>query len=150
MLIDVLHLTWRQGRRLVVIVIGTTVVLVGIALLVLPGPAFIVIPAGLAILATELIWARRLLLRIKQQTQEFGEMLIGRQGNGARPPAWGNCGEKPDSAANADDSGTSQEEKRHSSTGSSSVRPCDESQPHRPDDEPANEMVSEGCPNVSP
>jgi hypothetical protein len=40
-------------KRVIVSVIGATVVLIGIALLVLPGPAFIVIPVGLAILATE-------------------------------------------------------------------------------------------------
>jgi tellurite resistance protein TerC len=41
------------------------VVLIGIALIVLPGPAFIVIPIGLAILATEFAWARRALARAK-------------------------------------------------------------------------------------
>lgn len=42
--------------------------LFGVALIVLPGPAFIVIPAGLAILATEFLWARRLLKQVKQRT----------------------------------------------------------------------------------
>jgi hypothetical protein len=45
-------------RKLIVAVIGVTVVLFGVALIVLPGPAFIVIPVGLAILATEFAWAR--------------------------------------------------------------------------------------------
>ena len=39
-------------RRVIVSVVGATVLLIGVALLVLPGPAFIVIPIGLAILAT--------------------------------------------------------------------------------------------------
>jgi len=43
----------------------------GIALIVLPGPAVIVIPLGLAILATEFFWARRLLRRIKQDTRRL-------------------------------------------------------------------------------
>ena len=43
-------------KRVIVSVIGATVLLTGIALLVLPGPAFIVIPVGLAILATEYAW----------------------------------------------------------------------------------------------
>jgi tellurite resistance protein TerC len=51
----------------VVAVIGTTVLLVGVAMIVLPGPAFLVIPAGLAILATEFVWARRLLQRVKDR-----------------------------------------------------------------------------------
>jgi uncharacterized protein (TIGR02611 family) len=53
-------------RRVIVSVVGATVVLIGIALLVLPGPAFIVIPLGLAILATEYAWARRWLKRVRQ------------------------------------------------------------------------------------
>jgi uncharacterized protein (TIGR02611 family) len=48
-------------RRLAVAIIGGTVVVIGIAMIVLPGPAVVVIPAGLAILATEFPWARRLL-----------------------------------------------------------------------------------------
>jgi uncharacterized protein (TIGR02611 family) len=53
-------------RRVIVSVIGATVLLIGVALLVLPGPAFIVIPVGLAILATEYAWARRWLKKVRQ------------------------------------------------------------------------------------
>ena len=53
-------------RRIIVSVIGGTVLLIGIALLVLPGPAFIVIPIGLAILATEYAWARNWLRKVRQ------------------------------------------------------------------------------------
>ena len=52
-------------RRFVVAIVGFTVLLIGVALLVLPGPAFIVIPLGLAILATEFVWARALLKRAR-------------------------------------------------------------------------------------
>jgi hypothetical protein len=52
-------------RKLIIAVIGGTVVLIGIALIVLPGPAFIVIPIGLAILATEFAWAQNALARAK-------------------------------------------------------------------------------------
>jgi len=52
-------------KRVIVSVIGATVLLIGIALLILPGPAFIVIPVGLAILATEYAWARRWLRKIR-------------------------------------------------------------------------------------
>ena len=51
------------GRKVIIAMIGTTVLVIGIVLIVLPGPAFIVIPIGLAILATEFIWARRLIER---------------------------------------------------------------------------------------
>ena len=53
-------------RRVIVSVVGVTVLLIGIALLVLPGPAFVVIPVGLAILATEYAWARRWLRKVRQ------------------------------------------------------------------------------------
>ena len=52
-------------RRVIVSVVGVTVLLIGIALLVLPGPAFVVIPVGLAILATEYAWARRWLRKVR-------------------------------------------------------------------------------------
>jgi len=65
-------------RKLIISVIGTTVVLIGIALLVLPGPAVIVIPAGLAILATEFIWARKLLNKMKSEAARLGSKLVGR------------------------------------------------------------------------
>ena len=58
--------TLRVAKRIVVAVIGGTVTLLGIALIVLPGPAFIVIPIGLSILATEFLWARRWLKKIRQ------------------------------------------------------------------------------------
>jgi uncharacterized protein (TIGR02611 family) len=53
-------------RRIIVSVVGATVLLIGIALLILPGPAFIVIPIGLAILATEYAWARHWLKKVRQ------------------------------------------------------------------------------------
>jgi tellurite resistance protein TerC len=56
----------RAARRLTILIVGLTVVLIGIALIILPGPAFIVIPAGLCILAIEFAWARRLLDRAKK------------------------------------------------------------------------------------
>jgi tellurite resistance protein TerC len=53
-------------RRAAVAVVGFSVLLVGIAMIVLPGPAFIVIPLGLAILATEFVWAAKLLKKAKE------------------------------------------------------------------------------------
>jgi len=55
----------RHARRLVIAVVGVSVVVIGLAMVVLPGPAIVVIPAGIAILATEFAWARRLLRDVK-------------------------------------------------------------------------------------
>jgi hypothetical protein len=52
-------------RKLIVAVIGGTIVLIGIAMILLPGPAVIVIPVGLGVLATEFAWARRLVRRTR-------------------------------------------------------------------------------------
>jgi tellurite resistance protein TerC len=64
----------RIARKLAVTVIGVSVLMFGLALIVLPGPAFIVIPMGLSILATEYLWARRLLRHVKARaTQVLGQ-----------------------------------------------------------------------------
>lgn len=57
--------TYIALRRAVVLIVGVSIVIVGAIMIVTPGPAIIVIPAGLALLATEFIWARRLLERMK-------------------------------------------------------------------------------------
>jgi uncharacterized protein (TIGR02611 family) len=72
---------WNAGnikvvRRVIVSVVGVTVLLIGIALLVLPGPAFVVIPVGLAILATEYAWARRWL---KKARRIASDLISGRE-----------------------------------------------------------------------
>lgn len=54
----------KTVKRVIVSVVGATVLLIGVALLILPGTAFIVIPVGLAILASEYAWARRWLKKI--------------------------------------------------------------------------------------
>ena len=59
----------RRARRLIVAVVGSAIVLMGLAMVVLPGPAFIVIPLGLGILAIEFEWARQLLRKVKDKWQ---------------------------------------------------------------------------------
>ena len=63
--------TLDQARRLIVIVSGFTVLVAGVAMIVLPGPALVVIPLGLMILATEFIWARKLLVTVKERIQRM-------------------------------------------------------------------------------
>lgn len=60
----VLATAYRQVQRVFVFVAGTTLVLVGVALLVLPGPGLLTIAGGLALLGTEFVWARRWLRRL--------------------------------------------------------------------------------------
>lgn len=60
----------RAVRRAVVLVVGLTVLTLGAIMLVTPGPAFVVIPLGLAILAIEFVWARRALRWVKQRIED--------------------------------------------------------------------------------
>ena len=66
---------WPVARKIVVSVIGGTIVLFGIALLFLPGPGSVVIPIGLLILASEFAWARWLLRRGKYAVKKAKEKL---------------------------------------------------------------------------
>lgn len=64
------NITYRFAKRIVIAIIGSTVLLVGVIMLVTPGPAFVVIPLGLGILAVEFAWARRWLLAIRRRVSE--------------------------------------------------------------------------------
>jgi len=72
-------------RRLITLISGLTVLLIGIAMIVLPGPAFVVIPAGLAILATKYRWASVLLAQFRALTRSISRRLgtlVGRPAKG--------------------------------------------------------------------
>lgn len=71
-------LTYRWARRIAVAIVGGSVLLFGIALIVLPGPALVVIPLGLAILGAEFAWARHWLRKVKQRSVDLLELLRGR------------------------------------------------------------------------
>jgi uncharacterized protein (TIGR02611 family) len=61
-----MHLTYRTARRIAVLAVGSTVVLLGIVMLVTPGPGLVVIPVGLAILSVEFAWARLWLRKVRE------------------------------------------------------------------------------------
>ena len=52
-------------RRIIAAVLGGTILIIGVLCIILPGPAVLIIPLGLAILATEFVWARHLLHKAK-------------------------------------------------------------------------------------
>jgi len=62
----VVHFTYRSARRIVVGVVGVTVLLLGVVMIVTPGPAIVVIPVGLTILSIEFTWARMWLKRLRK------------------------------------------------------------------------------------
>jgi uncharacterized protein (TIGR02611 family) len=63
------HLQRGRLYRVLFMIAGTIVTLVGVAMLVLPGPALVVIPVGLAMLAMEFAWAERWLERALAQAE---------------------------------------------------------------------------------
>ena len=81
---------YRHAKRLVKVVVGFTLLVIGIALIVLPGPAFVVIPVALAILAGEFVWARRLLRRVRKEIHRYMD-----QDEKKGPPENGDTSEPP-------------------------------------------------------
>jgi hypothetical protein len=71
----------RSGKRIAVTVAGFAVILVGVAMLVLPGPGLLVIIAGLAILATEYVWAERLLRMAKERAIQAKDKVLRKKPN---------------------------------------------------------------------
>ena len=75
----------RQARRVAILVSGSTVLVIGLAMLVLPGPALLVIPLGLSILAIEFLWARRWLGKLREATRRAAEKARSAVGTRRKP-----------------------------------------------------------------
>jgi len=67
------EILYKQIRRLSIFLIGISIVLIGCILFFTPGPAVVVIPIGLAVLATEFIWAKKLLKKFKETTSNLSK-----------------------------------------------------------------------------
>jgi tellurite resistance protein TerC len=65
----------RLAKRIVILIVGMTVLLIGVVMIIAPGPAIVVIPAGLAILATEFAWARHWLRIIRESAEKGADKL---------------------------------------------------------------------------
>jgi uncharacterized protein (TIGR02611 family) len=68
--------TVQQVRRFFKILGGFTLLLAGIVMLVTPGPGWLAIIGGLAMLAAEYVWARRLLDRLKSEAERLRQSVI--------------------------------------------------------------------------
>lgn len=66
----VMNFIGRSSKRIAVTAVGATVLVAGIAMLALPGPGILVVLLGLAILASEYVWARRALDLAKRKAGE--------------------------------------------------------------------------------
>lgn len=89
----------RQFRKIAVLVGGCTLIGVGALLLVLPGPGLLTIFGGVALLATEFLWARRWLQRVKDELARRG--ITPRASRGDDAPATPSVASKPEAATPA-------------------------------------------------
>ena len=78
--------TYRVAKRIAIGIVGGSVLLVGVLMIVLPGPAFVVIPIGLGILSLEFAWARSWLKKAKTKAEDMARNFKnGKRGNGRAP-----------------------------------------------------------------
>ena len=66
---------WSMARKVAVLVVGVPVLVVGLVLLVAPGPGTPIVLAGLAILSLEFDWARRQMHRIRDGARKLIEKI---------------------------------------------------------------------------
>ena len=80
--------SYQLAKRIIIVVIGFTVLLLGLVMAIplVPGPGILVIPAGLAILALEFVWARKLLKRFKAEGARFRDLFFGKKKDGESKP----------------------------------------------------------------
>jgi len=94
----------RNGRRIAVSVAGFALVLAGLAMLVLPGPGLLVIIAGLAVLATEYVWAQRALNYAKLKGEQAKNRVLRR-----KPQVVGTTPQSPDTDPTNPETGVGEE-----------------------------------------
>jgi tellurite resistance protein TerC len=81
------NITYAWARRIVVAVIGGSILAIGIAMIVLPGPAIVVIPIGLGVLGLEFAWARHWLRKLRTTAQDVVNRVRGKPKPPTTPPS---------------------------------------------------------------
>ena len=75
-----LYPSYRIAKRIAIGIVGGSVLVVGVCMIVLPGPAFVVIPVGLGILGLEFAWARIWLKKAKAKAEEMARNFTQKNG----------------------------------------------------------------------
>jgi tellurite resistance protein TerC len=78
--------TYKIAKRVVIGVVGGTVLALGIVMMITPGPGVAGILAGLGILAIEFAWARIWLRKIKAKAQDMARNITRRGRDGPPGP----------------------------------------------------------------
>lgn len=71
-------ITYQWARRIAVVVIGGSILAIGVVMIVLPGPAIIVIPIGLGVLGIEFAWARHWLRKLRATATDVVNRMRGK------------------------------------------------------------------------
>jgi uncharacterized protein (TIGR02611 family) len=70
--------TIQQAKRFLKIALGFTLLVLGVGMIVTPGPGWLTILLALGVLAAEFVWARRLLDRLKEQGVRLRDVVFPR------------------------------------------------------------------------
>jgi len=73
--------TYKLAKRIVIGIVGGSVLVVGVLMIVLPGPALVVIPVGLGILSLEFAWARIWLKKAKTKAEDMARNFSNKNGS---------------------------------------------------------------------
>jgi len=79
-----IHFTYKAARRVVIGVVGATILLIGVVMIVTPGPALVLIPVGLAILSIEFAWARIWLRKLRASISSQNSKARAEKADGHR------------------------------------------------------------------
>jgi uncharacterized protein (TIGR02611 family) len=71
---------FRNGKRIAVTIVGGILLLLGLIMMVTPGPGIVLIVAGLAVLATEYVWAQRALHFAREKAQQAKDKVRRKRG----------------------------------------------------------------------
>jgi len=69
---EAVKITYKVARRIAILTLGSTILAVGIVMIVAPGPAIVVIPIGLAVLGAEFAWAKIWLRKLREGISNHG------------------------------------------------------------------------------
>jgi len=72
--------TYKIAKRIAIGIVGGSVLVIGVCMIVLPGPAFVVIPVGLGILSLEFAWARIWLKRVRRKAEDMARNFQNKNG----------------------------------------------------------------------
>jgi uncharacterized protein (TIGR02611 family) len=70
--------TLQQAKRFLRILFGFTLLVIGLVMVVTPGPGWLTIMVGLGVLAAEYVWARRLFDKLKEQGLRLRDTILPR------------------------------------------------------------------------